>query len=149
MIEVLLFLHILLVMFSFAFTAGLSIYLDRVGRTGDAKIIHAAFGAARPLTIIGAVGWLLTALAGAGLAGTMGVPMASTWLLYTYAAFAALMIVGFGLHLPWQKKVLAASAPFPRGDLGALLHAPIHRIASVLSALLILSIVFLMTAKLG
>jgi hypothetical protein len=77
MTEFLLFLHILL----FAFTAVLSIFSDRVARTGDAKTIHAVFSAARPLAIAGGIGWILTGAVGAALAGAYGLDMAAPWLL--------------------------------------------------------------------
>ncbi len=58
LIELLLFLHILLFVFSFAFTAGIGILLDRVARSRDAKTIQTAFSAARPLSTTGGIGWL-------------------------------------------------------------------------------------------
>lgn len=148
MTEVLLFLHLLLFVFSFAFTAGIGILGDRVARTGDAKTIHAYFSAARPLSMAGGIGWVLTAIVGGALAGAYGVNMSAPWLLASYAAFAVLILVGFLLHLPWQAKVIAASAE-PGPQLQTLLHAPMHRIASILSAVSILVIVFLMTARPG
>ncbi len=149
MIELFLFLHILLFVFSFAFTAGLSIYLDRLAATRDRAIIHAAFGKAHSLSLVGGLGWILTALVGAALAGAMGVAMDATWLVGAYAAFAVLIVVGFFVHRPWQAKVIAASAPAPQGDLNALLSGPAHRIASMLSALSVLIILYLMTAQPG
>jgi Predicted integral membrane protein (DUF2269) len=148
MTELLLFLHILLFMFSFAFTAGLSILSDRVARTGDAKTIHAVFSAARPMSIMGGIGWILTGGTGAALAGAYGLDMAAPWLLGSYAVFAVLLLIGFLLHLPWQGKVLAASAS-PGPELNALLHAPIHRIASAASAISVLVLIYLMTARPG
>ena len=130
MIEFLLFLHILLFVFSFAFTAGIGILSDRVARTGDAKAIHAVFRAARPLSITGGIGWILTA----------------AWLLFSYAAFAVLILSGALLHSPWQAKVLAASAA-PGPELDALLRSPIHRIASGLSAVSVLVLLYLMIAR--
>jgi hypothetical protein len=148
MIEILLFLHILLFVFSFAFTAGVSILLDRVARMRDAKTIHAAFSAARPLSITGGIGWILTALAGAALAHAYGLEPTASWLVYSYAAFAVLILTGLLLHSPWQAKVIAASAS-PGPELDAVLHAPIHRIASGVSAASILTLIYLMTARPG
>jgi hypothetical protein len=148
MVELLFFLHILLFVFSFAFTAGLGIFADRVIGTGDAKTIHAVFSASLPLSVAGGIGWLLTGIVGAALAGAYGVNMAAPWLLGTYAAFAVLLLDGFLLHLPWQRKVIAASAsPGPGFD--ALLHSPMHRIASGISAVSILVLIYLMTARPG
>ena len=148
MIELLLFLHILLFVFSFAFTAGIGILLDRVARSRDAKTIHTAFSAARPLSMTGGIGWILTALAGAGLAHTTGLALTTPWLVYSYIAFAVLILTGFLLHSPWQGKVVAASAA-PGPELDALLNAPIHRIASGVSAASILTLLYLMTARPG
>ncbi len=147
MIGLILFLHILFFVFSFAFTGGLSIYLDRIAATHDRGVIHAAFRAARPLSLAGGVGWILTALLGAALAGMAGIPMGTPWLLYSYLAFAVLLVVGVGLHSPWQARVIAASAPSARGDLDALLHAPLHRIASALSGLSVLAILYFMATQ--
>ena len=146
MTEFLLFLHILLFVFSFAFTAGISILNDRVARTGDTKAIHAVFRAARPLSLIGGIGWILTALVGAALAVAYGYDLTASWLLCSYAAFAVLILTGFLLHSPWQAKVLAASAA-PGPELDALLRSPIHRVASGLSAVSVLVLIYLMIAR--
>src|SRR6202012_3806949 len=81
MTEVLLFLHIVLFIFSFAFTAGIGILGDRIARAGDAKTIHAYFSAARPLSVVGGVGWILTAAIGGALASAFGFNMLAPWLL--------------------------------------------------------------------
>jgi uncharacterized membrane protein len=148
MMEFLLFLHILLFVFSFAFTAGISILADLVARTRDAKTIHAVFSAARPLSLAGGIGWILTALAGVALAHAYGFDLTTPWLLWSYAAFAVLILTGFLLHRPWQEKVIAASAA-PGSELDALLNSPRHRIASGLSAASILILLYLMTARPG
>jgi uncharacterized membrane protein len=147
MTEALLLIHILLFMFSFAFTGGLGIYLQRVARTGDARAIHAAFNAANPLSKAGGIGWILTGIAGGALAQAYGYNPAEAWLLCTYAIFLVLLLNGFFLHLPWQKRVLAASATGPGPELDAALAAPSHRIASIVSALCVLSLLYLMTAR--
>jgi hypothetical protein len=148
MTEFLLFLHILLFVFSFAFTAGIAILSDRVARTRDAKTIHAVFSAASPLSMAGGIGWILTAAVGAALAGAYSFDMTAPWLLWSYAAFAVLIFTGFLLHRPWQSKVIAASAS-PGPELDALLRAPMHRIASAISAISILTLLYLMTARPG
>jgi hypothetical protein len=146
MTEFLLFLHIVLFVFSFAFTAGFGILGDRIVGTGDAKTIHAYFRMARPMAVAGGIGWILTALVGGALAGAFGFNMNAPWLLASYAAFLVLILVGFLIHLPWQAKVIEASAG-PSPDLNAVLHAPMHRIATIISALSILTIIFLMTVR--
>ena len=148
MTELLFFFHILLFVFSFAFTAGIGIFSDRIARTRDAKTINVVFSAARPLLIAGGLGWILTAAAGAALAGVYGLNMTAPWLLYSYAAFAVLILSGFLMHNPWQAKVIAASAA-PGPELDALLDSPTHRLASGLSGISILALVYLMTARPG
>ena len=148
MTPLLLALHILLFVFSFAFTAGAGILGGRIARTGDARAIHAFFSAARPLSIAGGIGWILTAVTGGALAQAYGLDMTAPWLLAAYAAFAVLILTGFLLHSPWQAKVIATSAA-PGPDLQALLNAPSHKVASALSALSVLALVFLMTVKPG
>jgi len=148
MTQLLLALHILLFAFSFAFTAGAGILGNRIARTGDAKVIHAYFSALRPLSIAGGIGWILTALVGGALASSVGLDMAAPWLLGSYGAFAVLILTGFLVHSPWQAKVVAASAA-PGPELQQLLQAPRHKIASLVSALSILALVFLMTVRPG
>jgi uncharacterized membrane protein len=148
MVEFLFLLHIVLFMFSFAFTAGLGIFSDRIIRTKDTKTIHAVFAAALPLSTAGGIGWILTGATGAALAGVSGIDMAVPWLLCAYAIFALLLFNGFLLHLPWQRKVIAESAS-PGTGFDALLNAPIHRIASAVSAVSILALIYLMTARPG
>ena len=151
MTDILLFLHILLFVFSFAFTAGISILLGRVAGKADPATIHAAFGAARPLSMAGGIGWVLTALVGGALAGAFQLPMNAPWLLGSYVAAAILILTGFLVHAPWQARVIAASAPAsPTGpQLQALLHSPVHRIATIVSAVSVLTIVYLMVARPG
>jgi len=148
MTEFLLILHILLFVFSFVFTAGVSIIGNRIAGTRDAKTIHAYFSAVRPLSIAGGIGWILTAAAGGALAHAYGLDMKASWLIYSYVAFAVLILTGFLVHAPWQAKVIAASAT-PSPDLEAVLNAPAHRIASIVSALSVLTLVYLMTARPG
>lgn len=150
MTDILLFVHILLFVFSFAFTAGISILLGRVARKADPATIHAAFAAARPLSMAGGIGWVLTALAGGALAGAFQLPMNAPWLLGSYVAVAILVLTGFLVHSPWQAKVIAASAtPGSEPQLQALLHAPAHRIATIVSAVCVLVIVYLMVVRPG
>ena len=74
--------------------------------------------------------------------------MTTPWLVYSYIAFAVLILTGFLLHSPWQAKVIAASAS-GGAELGALLQSPVHRIASGVSAVSVLTLIYLMTAKPG
>ncbi len=146
MIEALLFLHILLFVFSFAFTAGIGILSQKIAAKGDANLTLAVFRTAQPLSMAGGFGWIATALVGGALAAMMGHDMAATWLVWSYAAFAVLILSGFLMHAPWQAKVIATP---PGPALDALLKSPSHRIANILSAISVLAILYLMTARPG
>ena len=148
MTEFLLLLHILLFMFSFALTAGIAILTNRVARGGDAGTIHTVFSAARPLSMAGGIGWLLTAATGGALAAIYGLDMTAPWLLGSYAAFAVLIIVGFAMHAPWQARMIAASAS-AGPELEAVIKSPAHRIAGLLSAASVVCLLYLMTARPG
>jgi uncharacterized membrane protein len=148
MTNLLLLVHILLFAFSFAFTVGNGILLDRVAATRDAGIIHAAFSRAMPLSIAGGTGWLLTGITGAVLAHLMGYDLAAPWLLVTYALFVVLMAVGIGMHKPWMARVVKASAK-GGAEMDAALNASEHKIANAISAFGVLILVWLMVAKPG
>ena len=146
MLHILLAAHLVLFAFSFAFTAGLGILQSRVARSGDAKKIHDVFVACRPLSMAGGIGWLVTALVGVGLAQTAGIPLDTPWLIWSYAGFAVLMGVGFGLHAPHQAHVIAASANGDSAELQAILKSPLAPVAGMISALAVIAIVWLMSS---
>jgi hypothetical protein len=52
------------------------------------------------------------------------------------------------MHSPWQAKVIAASVS-GGPELDALLKAPAHKIANALSAVSVLALLYLMTARPG
>jgi uncharacterized membrane protein len=149
MLHILLVLHLLLFMFSFAFTAGFGVLLARVSRSGDAKKIHAVFSAARPLNLAGGVGWILTALTGIALAIREGMPLSEPWLIYSYAAFAVLILNGFLVHRPQHDKVIAASANGPSPELDTLLKSPANGLAGLVSGISVIALVYLMTSRMG
>ena len=149
MLHVLLVLHLVLFVFSFAFTAGLGILQSRVARSGDAQKIHTVFSACRPLSMAGGFAWLLTALVGVGLAQMAGYSLTDPWLDYSYAGFAVLMAVGFGFHAPHQAKVIAESANGMTPELAATLKSPVAPLAGVISALAVIAIVWFMSSRMG
>lgn len=149
MLRILLILHLLLFAFAFAFTAGMAILQARVTRSGDARKIHDVFSAARPLSITGGLLWIVTALSGTFLAMVAGMSLAQHWLVHSYIALAVLIAVGFGVHSPWQAKVIAASAQGTTPELEALLKSPISPLASAVSAISIIALVYLMTERMG
>jgi hypothetical protein len=153
MLGLLLTLHILVFVIAFAFTAGVGILSARVARSGDARVIHGVFVAARPLQWAGGIGWFVAGALGAWIAVEAGVPFDRPWLLWSYAAFAVLIVAGLGMHAPWQAKVITASAGSMDGaitpELDRLLHSPVHPVASALSAVSFITLVYLMTAQPG
>ena len=153
MLGLLLTLHILVFVMAFAFTAGVGILSARVARLRDARVIHGVFVAARPLQWVGGIGWFVAGALGAWLAVAAGLPLDQPWLLWSYAAFAVLVVAGLGMHAPWQAKVIAASAGSTDGivtpELDGLLRSPVHPIASALSAVSFIALVYLMTAQPG
>lgn len=149
MLHILLVLHLVLFAFSFAFTAGLGILQSRVARSGDAQKIHDVFSSARPLSVAGGIGWILTALVGVGLAQAAGYDLGASWLIWSYVLFAVLMAVGFGLHSPHQVKVIAASANGMTPELQALLKSPVAPLAGMISAVGVIAIVWLMSSRMG
>jgi uncharacterized membrane protein len=149
MLHILLAAHLLLFVFSFAFTAGLGILQSRVARSGDARKIHTVFSACQPLSLAGGIGWLLTALVGAGLAQMAGYSLTDPWLLYSYAGFVVLIAVGFGIHRPFQARVAAASANGMTPELEAILKSPVEKVAAAVSALAIIAIVWLMSSRMA
>lgn len=150
MFAILLSLHILVFVMAFAFTAGIGILSARIARSRDARLIHDVFVAARPLQWTGAIGWLVAGALGAWMAVRAGIAFDAPWLLYSYAAFAVLLVAGLGIHAPWQGKVIAASAGGTlTPELDALLRSPLHPLASALSAVSFIALVYLMTAQPG
>lgn len=149
MIRVLLVLHLLLFAFAFAFTAGIGILQARAARSGDARKIHDVFSTARPLSLTGGILWILTALMGVILAMATRMTLDQHWLAQSYIAFAILIAVGFGVHSPWQAKVIRASAQGPSPALDRLLKSPVSPLASATSAVCIIAIVYFMTERMG
>lgn len=149
MIRLLLVLHLLFFVFSFAFTAGSGILQARVAGSRDARLIHQVFSIARPFSLAGGIGWIVTALLGLMLAMQAGMPLGQPWLVWSYVAFAVLILVGFLFHSPHQKKMIAASANGPSPELEALLKSPAGPVGGLVSLLAVFTLVWLMTARLG
>jgi hypothetical protein len=153
MLNLLITLHILVIAFAFAFTAGIGILSARIVRSRDVRLIQGVFATARPLQWTGAIGWFVAAALGAVIAVETGIPLDAPWLLYSYVAFGVLVVAGIVLHAPWQAKVIAAAAASPDGtvtpELDRVLRAPVSPIASALSALSFIVLIYLMTAQPG
>ena len=149
MLQILLILHLLLFAFAFAFTAGMGILQARAARSADASKIHTVYAMTRPFALTGGMLWIATAFAGIMLAMVAGMPLDQHWLAHSYIAFLVLILVGFGVHLPYQNKVILASANGPSPELDALLKSPVAPLASAVSAITIIAILYFMTERMG
>ena len=149
MIRILLILHLLFFAFSFAFTAGIGILQARIAKSGDARLIHRVFSIARPMSLAGGIGWIVTALLGLMLAMEARMPLGQPWLVWSYLAFAVMILTGFLFHKPFQEKVIAASANGPSPELEVLLKSPVGPVGGIVSSLAVIALVYLMTARLG
>ena len=153
MINLVTVLHIVSFGFAMALTTGVSILLQAVAAKADARTIHKVFSAAVPMTMVGGTLWLVTGVLGFWLASLYGHSLTAPWLIGAYVAYAVLMVVGFGGHTPWNKKVVALSAADAAAGetvspaLQAHLHAPAEKIFGLLSALSLLALLYLMVFK--
>src|ERR1043166_6258856 len=95
MIRILLVLHLLFFAFSFASTAGIDVLQARIGKSRDAALINRTFSMARPFSVAGGIGWIVTALLGLMLAMQAGMNLGQPWLVWSYVAFAVLILTGF------------------------------------------------------
>lgn len=149
MLHLLLVLHLLSFAFAFAFTAGMGILQAQAARSRDAQKIHAVFSAAQPLSLTGGMLWIITAMTGILLAIYASMSLRQPWLVQSYIAFCVLILVGFGVHRPWQAQVIAAAEKGPSPELDALLKSPKSKLASAVSAIAIIALVYFMTQRLG
>ena len=150
MYEILLTLHIVAFGMALALTAGASILAGRVGGSKDPAIIHTVYGALYPVTMTGGMLWFVTGALGFWVAAEVGLSLGETWLTMSFAVFAVLLVTGFFVHAPYIRAVIAASE---RGamtpELEKALASPAGPIASAVSAVSTIALVYLMIAKPG
>ena len=151
--NILTLLHVLVVFVAFGFTTGVGIVLSAITSAGDVRTIRIASRVALPFLIAGAVTLVLGVLLGFGTATQSGFSLTSTWLIVTYVAAGLLILVGFGIHLPWRAKIAAASAASPddkpSSELSSVIRDPLARAAAPVSGILWIVIISMMVLKPG
>src|SRR5215472_5646532 len=105
----LLFLHILAMFLGFAFTTGSGIGLGFALESDDVGFIKGASRTNRQLGMIGGISLIIGLLLGFGVANQMGLPLTSTWLSVTYVCVGILLIIGFGVIMPYVARIATAA----------------------------------------
>lgn len=146
----LLFLHVFAMFIGFAFTTGSGIALGFALESNDVGFIRGASRTNQRLGMIGGISLLIGLILGFGVAGQMGLPMTATWLVVTYVCVVILLILGFGVLMPYVARVAAAadaSGSQVSPELKALLAQPTVRIAGPIAGLMWIIIIAMMVLK--
>lgn len=145
------FLHIFFVLVAFGLTTGVGVVMAAVGRSADPRAIRIAVKAGLPMTMGGGIFLLLSAVFGFWAAGEMSIPPNAPWLIAAYIMVLALLLLGFLVFAPWQRRLLQASAACaddrPSPELVAVANAKAPAIAGPISGILWLLLVYVMVAK--
>lgn len=146
----LLFFHVLVMFFAFAFTAGSGVFMAVVTMTEDVNVIRAATRVNRRFGMIGGILLLVGLILGGALAGEMGLSMTATWLIVTWICVVILLIVGFAVlmpHVAQISKAAQASGPQMSPELKAVLSNPAGRIAGPIGGLMWIIIIAMMVLR--
>ena len=146
----LLFLHVLAMFFGFAFTTGSGIALGFALESDDVNFIKGASRTNRRLGMIGGISLVIGLILGFAVAGQMGLPMTATWLVVTYVCVVILLIIGFGVLMPYVARLAAAadaSGPQASPELKTLLAQPTLRIAGPIAGLMWVIIIAMMALR--
>ena len=106
---VLIFFHVLAMFIAFALTTGTGIFLGLSIETDDVNVIRVATRVNRRLGMIGGISLLIGLILGFAIAGQAGFSMTSTWLIVTYVCVAILLVLAFGVLMPYIARVSAAA----------------------------------------
>ena len=127
------------------------IYFDRIARTGNIPAIRSAFGIAVIRAKIGGPLALATGLFGLWIAYKAGYSLTAGWLIASYIVFVVVMAIGIAYHSRWEQKTLALAQASPdaapSAELRAHLESGTNSLLSVVSALLWVSLFYLMIAR--
>jgi len=148
--NVMLFLHVLAMFIGFALTTGPGIFLSIVIENGDVGVVRAATRVNRRLSVIGGISTLVGLVLGFGVAGEAGYSMTATWLVATYTLVVILLVLAFGVLMPYVARLSAAadaSGAQPSAEMQALLSSPAPRIAGPLAGLCWIGIIAMMVLK--
>lgn len=143
------YLHIVAMFFAVALAISGELVLRRVASSGDPVVIRTTVERIRPLGNLSTVFFL----AGLGfgivtaLSGQMNV--LAPWLILSYAAFVAAMLIGIFVTDPWARRLetAAANTDDGGGGLRAVISDPVARVGTWALMALIATLVFLMVVK--
>ena len=147
---ILIFFHVLAMFIAFALTTGAGIFLAQTLETDDVNVVRTATRVNRRLGMIGGISLFIGLILGFAVAGQAGFSMTSTWLIVTYVCVVVLLVLSFGVLMPFINRLSAAaeaSGPQASPDLKALLANPALRVAGPLAGLMWLTIIAMMVLK--
>jgi len=147
---VLIFLHVLAMFVAFALTTGAGIFMSIILGSEDVATIRNAARVNRPLGMIGGISLLIGLILGFAVAGQAGISMTATWLVVTYIAVAIILILGFGVFMPFAGRLKAAadaSGAQASAELKALLSNPMPRIAGPIAAIMWIVVIAMMVLR--
>jgi Predicted integral membrane protein (DUF2269) len=146
----LVFLHVLAMFIGFAFTTGSGIALGFALESNDVNFIRGASETNRRLGMIGGISLIIGLILGFAVTGQLGLPMTATWLVVSYVCVVILLIIGFGVLMPYVARLSAAAAASgaqASPELKALLAQPTLRIAGPIAGLMWIIIIAMMVLK--
>ena len=143
--------HVLVAVAAISFLVVPGAMLVSAARTRDVAFIRRVFALGAFHGQVGGALLLLAGILGLIVAIVAGIPLGAGWLIASYVVYALLVILGIGYHARWEMRVakLAQASPDaePSPELAALIDDPLQTPMLWLSALLWVSIVYLMVAK--
>jgi len=147
----LVFFHVLFVIVAFGLTTGVGIALAAIGRSADVRAIRTGVRAGRPLTTAGGTILIVGILFGFASAVKLGFPLNSPWLTSAYIMALALLILGPGFFLPWQRRLLKAAEASPddqpSAELLAIANGRAAAIVGPITGLLWIGLIYVMVVK--
>lgn len=146
----LLLLHVLVMFFAFAFTAGSGMFMAAAVQTENPDVARTATSINRRFGMTGGILLLIGLILGGALAGQMGLSMSATWLVVSYVCIALILILGFGVLMPFAariSKAAEASGAQASPELKAALHNPAGRIAGPITGLLWIIVIAMMVLR--
>jgi hypothetical protein len=150
-VQVLKFLHIVMMFGAVTLVFGSIVFLDVVGRTRDVNtyrrldaIVQRTDMVAVVLFVGGIVFGFLTALAG-------GFDLTAGWLVLAYILVAGLFVEGFLFTIPWYGRIREAANGSDEAraatEVERLLRSRHHALLVTITALLWVAVVFVMVVK--
>jgi len=145
------FLHVLLAFAAIALLVIPGLMLEMVAHTRDVGLIRRMYQIGKFHGQLGGPIALLTAIAGLIVAWQLGVPLTSGWLIAAYVVFVLVIGIGIGYHSRRELCIaaLAQTSPLdaPSPELAAAIDDPLSVPATWVSAILWISLIWLMVVK--